>query len=591
MFRSSGRMPKTWIIATVVFVAFSALWWSHTAQATGQELKGRIEAMPANGLLGEWMIAGRTFLVTEATRIREEDGPVAVGVCVEVEFTGSTSPYLAQEIATESDDDCGETAPPNEQEAFGIVQSKPAQGLIGAWTIGGVAYQTYPGTQFKQRHGPLVVGACAKVHFSGTEKPFWVRKMESRPLSDCGGNGTVPPVPTPPGPQVERFGRIDSFPEGLIGEWRVDGVRYTATSATEFEQKNGTFAVGVCVELHAFLSTDPPTLREIETERDHKCNRSDDDDNIIGKGELFGEIQSFPDGLIGEWNIAGITFVADSATKFEQEHGAFAVGVLVKVKFVIGLDGTFYAREIETKSGVHLGRGHAFGVIESMPEGRIGVWTISGIEYQVTEQTRLREKHGTLQVGAKVRVKYVADANGQRTALKIETTHSNGGASHPDHFKTFGFVDQMPPDGLIGQWIINNAPFIADARTKFKENNGLLGVGAYVSVEYQIIDEQRIIYELETKVPPGAGALLKLARIEAKPEVAAAMADSSEVWRIGGVDYLVTPATDIDDLESGLEVGDMALVNSYEEADGTLVATEIRGVNLNSTLYLPAVRR
>lgn len=590
MFRSSGQMPKTRILATIVFVALSALWWSHTAQATEQEWKGRIEAMPADGLLGEWVVAGRTFLVTEATRIREEKGPAAVGVCVEVEFTGSTSPYLARKIATKSDDNCDETTPPGEREAFGIVQNKPTHGLIGAWTIGGVAYHAAPGTQFKQRHGPLVVGACAKVHFSGTEEPFRVREMESRPLSECGGSGTIPPVPIPPGTQIERFGRIDSFPEGLIGEWVVDGIRYTATSATEFKQKNGTFAVGVCVKLHAFLSTDPPTLRKIETERDHKCDNGDDG-TIIGKGELFGEIQSFPDGLIGEWNIAGITFVADSATKFEQKHGAFAVGVLVKVKFVIRLDGTFYAREIETKSGAHLGRGHAFGVIESMPEGRIGVWTIGGVEYQVTEQTRLRERHGALQVGARVRVKYVINAGGQRTALKIETTPSNGGVSRPNHFKTFGFVEQMPPDGLIGQWTINGALFIADGHTKFKENNGLLGIGAYVSVEYQIINGQRIIHELETKVPPGAGSMMQLSRIEARPEVTAAAADGSEVWRIGGVDYLVTPATDIDDLESGLEVGDLALVNSYQESDGTLVATEVRGVNLSSTLYLPAVRR
>lgn len=590
MSRPSGRMPKTWIIAAIAFIVLSALWSNRVALADGQELKGRIEAMPAGGLLGEWVIAGRTFLVTEATRIREDKGPAAVGVCVEVEYSGSAAPFLAKKIATKSDDDCDGGPPPSEQEAFGIVQSKPAHGLIGAWTIGGVAYQAYPGVKFKQRHGPLVVGACAKVHFSGTEQPFRVREMESRPLSDCGGNGTVPPAPTPPGPQVERFGRIDSFPEGLIGEWVVDGVTYTATSSTEFEQKNGPFAVGACVKLHAFLSTDPPTLREIETERDHKCNNGGDD-NIIGKGELFGEVQSFPEGLIGEWNIAGITFVADASTKFEQKHGAFAVGVLVKVKFVILLDGTFYAREIETKSGVHLGRGHAFGVIESMPAGRIGTWVISGVEYQVTEQTRLREKHGALQVGAKVRVKYVVDANGQRTALKIETTRSQGGVSRPNHFKTFGFVDQMPPDGLIGQWVINGAAFIADASTKFKETNGLLGVGAYVSVEYRIVNGQRIIHELETKVPPGAGALLKLAKIEAKAEVTAAAADGSEVWRIGGVNYVVTPATDIDDLESGLEVGDLALVNSYEEADGTLVATEVRGVNLTARIFLPTVNR
>ena len=32
-------------------------------------------------------------------------------------------------------------------------------------------------------------------------------------------------------------------------------------------------------------------------------------------------LQSFPVGLVGEWNVAGMTFVADASTEFKQRNG------------------------------------------------------------------------------------------------------------------------------------------------------------------------------------------------------------------------------------------------------------------------------
>jgi hypothetical protein len=49
------------------------------------EFKGFVEAMPTEGVLGEWQIGGRTVRVTELTEIDQKDAPVALGARVEVE--------------------------------------------------------------------------------------------------------------------------------------------------------------------------------------------------------------------------------------------------------------------------------------------------------------------------------------------------------------------------------------------------------------------------------------------------------------------------------------------------------------------------
>jgi hypothetical protein len=588
---------KAAVIALIAFVLLVSLW-SNSAALTGDRTwKGRIDSLPANGLQGEWVVAGRIFSADENTRFHDDRDDFAVGVCVEVEYAGAAEPYQAKKIAKKSSDACPTETPTPVREAFGIIQGAPSQGLFGDWLIGGVAYQAQPGAEFKQRNGPLVIGACAKVHYTGAEAPFSVRKLESRHASDCPGNGTIPPItPTPqPGERIEVYGRIDSFPAELIGDWVVDEVAYTATENTEFKQRNGPFAVDACVKIEAYALTGvtvtPPTIRKIETERDHKCSDDDDDEQYIGRGELYGEVQSFPESLIGEWNIAGITFVTDEGTQFDQRNGAFAVGAIVKVEFLIRSTGEFYARTIETKSAERPQRGHAFGTIESVPDGQIGVWTIGGIDYQVTAQTILRNRHGALEVGARVRVKYLVDSAGVRTALKIETTRSQGGATQPGRLRAFGFVTQMPPEGLVGEWSIDGVVYITSQDTRFKESNGLLGVGAYVGVEYSMQDGRAIAHEIASKVPPGAGNRSTFGVINVKEEMRAAEVGDEELWRIAGVDYVITPATDIDDLESALEVGDTALVNSYVAEDGTLIATQVRGVAINSMLYLPTVSR
>lgn len=50
------------------------------------EIEGKIESLPTtSGWIGVWTVGGAKVVVDGATRIDEEDGPVAVGAYVEVE--------------------------------------------------------------------------------------------------------------------------------------------------------------------------------------------------------------------------------------------------------------------------------------------------------------------------------------------------------------------------------------------------------------------------------------------------------------------------------------------------------------------------
>jgi hypothetical protein len=118
-----------------------------------------------------------------------------------------------------------------------------------------------------------------------------------------------------------------------------------------------------------------------------------------------------------------------------------------------------------------------------------------------------------------------------------ESTTENGGAPTPDHCMVFGFVDQMPSGGLVSRWVVDSVAYMAGA--------GAQAVGGV----------------------------------------------QATTWIVGGVSYSVIPATNFNDFFGSLDAGSTAVVNSYKAADGTLVATRIRGLTLTPLIFMPAVRR
>ena len=100
------------------------------------------------------------------------------------------------------------------------------------------------------------------------------------------------------------------------------------------------------------------------------------------------------------------------------------------------------------------------------------------------------------------------------------------------------------------------------------------------------VNNTRLIRELETHVPPGAGDDNHIGKVEkmGDDDFAAAAVSANNVWQIGGRQYTVTPATQI---ASRLSTSSLAYVNSYTAADGTQVATRISSVTLSHVLFLP----
>ncbi|MGZ8216069.1 DUF5666 domain-containing protein [Methylomagnum sp.] len=72
------------------------------AQALADEdFHGIIEQRP-EGNTGTWIIGGQEVAVTDKTKIEEDDGPLAVGKCAEVEYENGR----VEEIESESLSDC-----------------------------------------------------------------------------------------------------------------------------------------------------------------------------------------------------------------------------------------------------------------------------------------------------------------------------------------------------------------------------------------------------------------------------------------------------------------------------------------------------
>jgi len=664
-------------LAVMAVLVWTGLWGSHAAFASGDNPKanGILQSAPASTLVGSWTIGGVVYQATSSTEFEANEGPFVTGACVKVEYLDSTSPFTALKMQTEPASDCNGTSTPDASETpdgtgtpeasrtpdgtgtpessrtpngtgtpessrtpngtgtpessrtpeasetpgggedvKGLVQSMPSPGLIGSWTIGGVAYETTSSTRFKQEDGPFVVGACVEVEYSSSSTPRTATEIKTQEQEECsrGGTGTPGATTTPgatgtPSGEAEARGRVDSFPTGLVGNWVVNGVTYSASSATEFKEDHGSFGQNACVKIHYSTTSTPFEIREIETEQDYRCSGGSNGGGGEGEdheNELYGVLQSFPDGFIGTWNVGGVTFEVDASTELNREHGQFEIGSTVKVHFSVDSNGVNHASEIETKYGredeghdddgngsVDGSEGHAYGVLENLPANKLGVWTISGVDYTVDSSTKLKENDGAFAVGGRVKIEYYLGANGERIAHEIETTSSTGDSSSADHFKVFGFVDQMPASSFVGQWVINNITFEADTSTKFKEEHGILGLGAYVAVEYSSQGGVNQIHEIETHVPPGAGSTDRVGEIESIGSVSAAGVSASATWSIGGITYSVTAATDLKELSGDFAVGATASVNSYAAADGTQVATQIRTINLVQRMLLPIVKK
>jgi Domain of unknown function (DUF5666) len=215
----------------------------------GGDFTGAIQSLPAGGLLGTWVVAGKSVQVVSTTRLEQEDGGFAIGTIVEVEgLADATGAIVASKIEVKSDGAPGPQSTPDDLEIIGTVDALPAGGFIGTWQIAGRSVVVTAATELDSENGPFAVGVTVEVKGAlDSSGAVDAVKIESMP-----GTGASEPA-------LEFFGTIDALPSGasgLIGVWSVDGKLVDVTAQTVIEAEEAPIAIGTAVEVHGWQQAD-----------------------------------------------------------------------------------------------------------------------------------------------------------------------------------------------------------------------------------------------------------------------------------------------------------------------------------------------
>ncbi len=127
------------------------------------EFFGKIETLPGSGLVGDWTVNSRTVHVSSKTEIDQKNGKAVVGAFVKVEGVVQPDGSInASEIEVRSNNPTPD--PGNKYIKFyGIIQSLPASGSIGDWTINGLTVHVTASTIIDKSDGVPAVGSRAEV--------------------------------------------------------------------------------------------------------------------------------------------------------------------------------------------------------------------------------------------------------------------------------------------------------------------------------------------------------------------------------------------------------------------------------------------
>lgn len=145
-----------------------------------------------------------------------------------------------------------------------------------------------------------------------------------------------------------------------------------------------------------------------------------------------------------------------------------------------------------------------YGVVDTFPDRWVGSWTVGGVAYTATKETRFRMFAGPFYTGACVHVRY--DSNSY-TAYVIETqSPSKCDGSARSHI--FGLIEQVPAgytetihsdSGITMTWVISGMEFISTPATHFDTHEGPLAVGACAEVKYRVVQGANLADEISSE--------------------------------------------------------------------------------------------
>ena len=357
------------------------------------EFAGRIEALPASGLLGQWTVAGQTFTVDGATRIKIEgdDEVVEVGDWAEVKaLRQADGSLLAFWIAVR----------PPYVTLRGPISEIPEGGL-GIWVIAGQPVLVDEESRLSERARQAEVGAWAEALCRQMEDgQLWAQRLLVMHANHL----------------VRVVGIIEEMGET---SWVVSGVTVMLDAETRIV---GTPAVGALADVHGAMDETHAFVADLIIVRGTP-NRPKPQKFV----NFEGLIESMPEGRIGNWVIAGRTVEVTSATQIDESKAPAEVGAPVVVRAVEREDGSLLALTICVKrlEGVQV-QVVFTGTIGSMTPPP-GLWEIGGRQVWVSASTKINTRQGQATVGAMVRVKALERSGQPLWGLEITVLRPHGG--------------------------------------------------------------------------------------------------------------------------------------------------------------------
>jgi hypothetical protein len=438
------------------------------------EFEGTVQSLPSTpGLIGDWVIEGRTVHVTAATRLDTEDCPFAAGSEVEVKGVVRTDGSIdAVKIECEDGDD--------DFEFTGIVTTLPnTPGFVGDWVVDGRTVHVTSATEIDTEDGLLSVGALVKVE--GTRRADGSVDAEEIEVERSATD--VRPVPT-----FELHGFVESLPSNanLVGDWVVSGRTVHVTGATLVRPSAGAVTVGTFVRVRGTLRADN-TVDALTV----SVERGDGNGQLTPHFVLYGLVELLPStpGFTGDWVVSGRTVHVASSTQVLRQNRPLAVDSFVKVVGVLRPDGSIDAVKIQVRRGDSTDRRvnffEMFGTVEALPaSGLVGDWRVSGLVVHTTSATQVATDEGPPTVGSRVKVTGRLRDDGTLDAERIvvQGDVDDSGDFVTTHYDDF--LNRAPDDSGFRFWREEIEQCGSDARCReVKRIN--VSAAFFLSIEFQ----------------------------------------------------------------------------------------------------------
>jgi len=321
--------------------------------------------------------------------------------------------------------------------------------------------------------------------------------------------------------------------------------------------------------------------------------------------QVYGILDAFPAALTGTWTVSGTNYIADTTTRFEQEHGGFFVGVCVKVKFDEMSNGDKMAVEISAEDAYHCGGSgdnsaeeKLYALVDTVPVNYATApaeWTIGGATFSSNPATtEFEQEHGNFAAGVCVAVEYYSD-NGTKVATKIGTEDLYKCNTNTFTNEVYGTVVTRP-DGLYGSWVISSTQVMsqtynAGAYTEFDpQDSTAYPVGQCVKVKFFVENGVNKASQIESEsvehcggsdgseTPSLPGHSKVYALLDSFPGSGAGSMNLGE-WVIGGETYTATAETQYHTEHGDFAAGVCVKAKYYVDTDGNKILRNVSTEN------------